>query len=240
MFPYYNSPVIIPPVQPDVPGQGVPSDHSVPLCVPHTDPQNPPTREYKTVVSCPMPDSSIHEFGQWMISESWNGVTEGSEPTQQVKLFESIIEEKVDIFFPKKVTKIGVGQKPYITAELQTLKRKRMREYNTKGKSLKYDRLKEEFEEKLKKEGGKFVRKNMDSLKQTNPSKAYNILKKMGAQPGDCDETNSFNLPVHENLSVEEADKIAEHSSRISQEFPPLSMERLHERVTLNFFSMYY
>ena len=109
-----------------------------------------------------------------------------------------------------------------------------MREYNTKGKSLKYDRLKEEFEEKLKKEGGKFVRKNMDSLKQTNPSKAYNILKKMGAQPGDCDETNSFNLPAHENLSLEEvADKIAEHFSRISQEFPPLSMDRLPERVTL-------
>ena len=59
LFPYYNSPVIIPPVQPDIPGQGVPSDHSVPLCVSHKDPHNPPTREYKTVVSRPMPDSSI-------------------------------------------------------------------------------------------------------------------------------------------------------------------------------------
>ena len=41
MFAYYSTPVIIPPVQPDVPGQGVPSDHSVPLCVPHTNPHNP-------------------------------------------------------------------------------------------------------------------------------------------------------------------------------------------------------
>ena len=89
MFSYYNFPVIIiPPVQPDIPGQGVPSDHSFLLCVPHTDPHHPPTREYKTVVSWPMPDSKLREFGQWLTSEGWVEVIEESDPTQQVKLFE--------------------------------------------------------------------------------------------------------------------------------------------------------
>ena len=69
MFAYYSSPIIIPPVQPDIPGQGVPSDHSVPLCIPHTDPHNPPTHQYKTFVSRPMPDSKIRDFGQWVTSE---------------------------------------------------------------------------------------------------------------------------------------------------------------------------
>ena len=46
-----------------------------------------------------------------------------------------------------------------------------------------------------------FLRKNMDSLKETNPSKAYSILKRMGAQPGDCEEAKTFTLPEHDDLS---------------------------------------
>ena len=55
----------------------------------------------------------------------------------------------------------------------------------------------------------------------------------MGAQPGEFEETSTFTLPSHANLStVESADKIAEHFSKISREFPPLNMETLPERVT--------
>ena len=74
----------------------------------------------------------------------------------------------------------------------------------------------------------------MDSLKETNPSKAYSILKRMGAQPGECEESNTFTLPEHDDLSVQEAaDRIAEHFSKISQEFPPLSTDILPERVNI-------
>ena len=90
LFPYYNAPIIIPPVQPDVPGQGVPSDHSVPLCVPHTDPFNPPARLYKTVVSRPLPDSKIRSFGQWITAETWAGINDEDEPTIQVKILRRI------------------------------------------------------------------------------------------------------------------------------------------------------
>ena len=93
MFAYYSTPIIIPPVQPDVTGQGVPSDHSVPLCVPHTD----PSRQYKTVVSRPMPDSKIREFGQWITAEEWIDSTAEDDPSIQVVTFEKIIENKIDI-----------------------------------------------------------------------------------------------------------------------------------------------
>ena len=56
----------------------------------------------------------------------------------------------------------------------------------------------------------------------------------MGAQPGDCVDTNTFTLPNHEseNLSEEQsAERIAEHFSLISQEFPPLDIARLPARV---------
>ena len=95
MFSYYNNPIIIPPVQPDTPGQGVPSDHSVPLCVPHTDPHNPPSRQYKTVVSRPMPDSKIREFGQWLTSEEWLCLSSEEDPSIQVNTFVNVMENKM-------------------------------------------------------------------------------------------------------------------------------------------------
>ena len=93
--------------------------------------------------------------------------------------------------------------------------------------------LASEFEEKLLKASRDYIRKNIDSLKDSNPSKAYSILKKMGAQPGECEESNTFTLPEHENLPFPEAaEKIAEYFSRISREFPPLNTETLPDRVS--------
>ena len=54
-------------------------------------------------------------------------------------------------------------------------------------------------------------------MKIADPGKAYTILKRMGAQPGDDhDEMNTFTLPQHESISVSEATElIAEHFSKI-------------------------
>ena len=54
----------------------------------------------------------------------------------------------------------------------------------------------------------------------------------MGAQPGECDQGSSLTLPTHENLTpLESAEKVAEHFSQISREFPPLNMDTLPDRV---------
>ena len=74
----------------------------------------------------------------------------------------------------------------------------------------------------------------MDNLMECKPGQAYNILKKMGAQPGDCIDANTFTLPSHESESLSEsqsAEKIANYFSRISEQFPPLDRKLLPERV---------
>ena len=76
------------------------------------------------------------------------------------------------------------------------------------------------------------MRKNIESLKEANPGQAYSLLKRMGARPGECEGGASFTLPSHENLTpLEAANRIAEHFSKISREYPPLSVETLPERV---------
>ena len=90
------------------------------------------------------------------------------------------------------------------------------------------------FKIKYKIEAKKFLDKNVTELKTGNPGKAYNVLKRLGAQPGDCDILNSFTLPSHldENLTAQEsAERIADHFSAISKEFTPLDVELLPPHV---------
>jgi hypothetical protein len=78
--------------------------------------------------------------------------------------------------------------------------------------------------------------KNVRSLKESDPGKAYSTLKKMGAQPGDMLDDGSFSLISHleKNLTNKESVKqIADHFSKISQEYPPNNINSLPEQVQL-------
>ena len=91
-----------------------------------------------------------------------------------------------------------------------------------------------EFEVKFKAEAAKYLKKHVEALRDARPGQAYNVLKKLGAQPGDSIDSNTFVLPSHEseNLSEQQsAERIVEHFASISQEFPPLDVDGLPARV---------
>ena len=231
---FYNSPTIAPPISPDDPTTGKDSDHSVPVCVPHTDRFNPPARTYRYHTYRPLPDSRVRLFGQWITGEGWEGITDHMSPSEQVETFENILAEKLDQYCPEKTLKLGSQDLPWINSELKKLHRLRSREYVKRGQSDKYKSLAKEFDTKLKIAAQKYMEKNVTELKETNPGKAYRILKKMGAQPGDCADSNTFTLPEHasQNLTNQEAaEQIAAHFAEISQQYPSLSVDLLPDRV---------
>ena len=76
--------------------------------------------------------------------------------------------------------------------------------------------------------------KNCHSLKESDPGKAYSILKRMGAQPGDMLSDGSFYLLNHieANLTNQESvKKIADHFAKINQEYQPFDNEELSQGV---------
>ena len=233
-FPYYSSVTIVPPIQPDDPTKGKPSDHSVPVCVPHTDRYSRPERSFKTVKYRPMPESSIRKFGEWIVSEGWEGLRGDLTPSQQTKVFEDKIQEMLNKFCPEKTVRISSQDKPWVTGELKAIARLKSREYNKRGKTERYKDLAKQFTDKYNIEAEKYLRKNMDELIECKPGQAYSVLKKMGAQPGDCIDSNTFTLPSHEseNLNNEQcAEQIANYFAQISQEFSPLNRNLLPPRV---------
>ena len=130
--------------------------------------------------------------------------------------------------------KVGSQDKAWINCELKKLHRLRSREYNKRGRSDRYEALAKEFDTKYKAEAQKYLLKNVDTLMDSNPGKAYSTLKRMGAQPGDCTGSNTFSLPSHlsDNLTPQQsAERIADHFADISQSFPPLSINMLPDRV---------
>ena len=82
-----------------------------------------------------MPDSAVREFGQWIVQNNWDTVNEMGDPTQQVKLMQSILGEKLDKYFPVKSIKFSSKDKKWMTFELKQLNRKKKREWVKNGKS---------------------------------------------------------------------------------------------------------
>ena len=235
---FYNSPFIAPPIQPDDPSKAKPSDHGVPVCVPHTDRYTPAERNYRIVKYRPLPDSSVRQFGEWLVSESWDrlkgNIGVELNPTQLSVAFEQLVCSKLNQFCPEKEVKLGSQDKAFISRELKKISRLKNREYTKRGKTQKYKDLERQFKLKYKIEAGKYLNKNLDALKSTKPGRAYSILKKMGAQPGDCIDSNTFSLPNHEkeNLSEEQsAERIAQHFAEVSQQFLPLDVKTLPQNI---------
>ena len=233
-FQFYNSPIIVPPIGPDDPHNGKPSDHSVPVCAPHTDRYSRPIRGYRLQKYQPLPDNGVAKFGEWIMREDWASISDSVSPTEQVAQFEFLTLKKLNEFCPEKSIKLSSQDKFWMDSELKNIHRKKSREYEKRGKSEKYLELSKLFKRKYKSAAQKYMKKNVQDLKDSNPGKAFRTLKRMAAQPGDCSENGTFTLPNHEaeGLCAEQsAEKIAQHFADISQEFPPLNINLLPGHV---------
>ena len=184
MHALYSVPMIVPPVPPDDPMYGVPSDHSTAIATPLAQDTTRQSHEYVVKTYRPLPESGILEFGEWICSEEWLNIPENGSPTDQVCTFEKQVNEKLDAIFPLKTVKINpILDKPFFTAELKKLNRQLKREYRKNYKSEKYNRLKNCYVVKYKKAAEVYLEKNVRALKEDDPGRAYQSLKKLGAQP---------------------------------------------------------
>ena len=135
---YYKSSIIAPPITPDNPTNGEPSDHSVPVCIPHCDPLSRPERNYKLINFRPLPATNISKFGGWIVQEKWDFMQSETSVKDLAEQVDKYLNEKLEKFCPKKSLKLSQRNNPFITTELKHLARKRNREYIRNGKTLKY------------------------------------------------------------------------------------------------------
>ena len=80
------------------------------------------------------------------------------------------------------------------------------------------------------------LNRNVTDLMQAAPGKAWDTLKKMGAQPGECGGQGGFTLTEHleENLTAEQSlERIVNYFSELSNQRPPLCVQKFPDRGQL-------
>ena len=95
--------------------------------------------------------------------------------------------------------------------------------------------LHEKFLHLKDKNSKKFIQKQVENLKDIDPRKFYQKIKILGDRLGET-SVKKFTIPkyVDQNFTPKEcADLIARHFSSISQEYAPINVEKLPDRVKL-------
>ena len=129
---YFLCPEIMPPLKPDIPGSGKPSDHCAPFAKTYLDRRNPKQKNYTLKSTRTFPESGIRKFGSWLQSEKFSAVVEAVTTTEKVDEFEKTIANKIEEIFPLKEVKIYKGDKEFMTKQLRQLRRQKSREYRNK------------------------------------------------------------------------------------------------------------
>ena len=140
---------------------------------------------------------------------------------------------KVDEIFPLKTIKIFDRDKEWMTEQLQKISRQKAREYRKNSKSIRYMQLQAKFLKLKRNNCKKYIQKQIEFFRESDPRKFFKRIKKAGERIGEADSSN-FTIPsfIEQNLNSKEcADLIANHFSSISQEYDPINLQLLPERV---------
>ena len=62
---------------------------------------------------------SQYLYGEWIVGEGWDSISDKMSPTEHTAVFEKLINSKLNQFCPEKEIKLSSQDKPFITAELR-------------------------------------------------------------------------------------------------------------------------
>ena len=221
----YQQPECLPPLQVDNDKLGKDSDHNIVLLAPISI-NNNRKRVKKPVVTRPLPQSGVDKFAQFISAHSWDEVLVEQDIDTKVNNFHKTLRLKLDEYFPEKTVMVSYLDKKWMNPQLKNLNRRVKREFYKNRKSPKWKKLKRKFKSLKRKTIKNFYSKFVFELKDSNPAKWYSMAKRIGAEQS----SNNGELSVEclKGLNNQQAaEQIAEHFSKVSQEYSPLDPSKL-------------
>ena len=235
MAKYYEEPVTMPPINPNINSGGKPSDHLVVLMRPISATYAIPPRIYKTVTTRPITDTGIQSFGQWIESFRWVKMYESTNAHKKAEIFQDILMENFERCFPLKTVKFSDDDSPWVTKSLKKIDRLRKREFYKNKMSAKWEKLNQAFLIKSEEEKENYYANVVADLKTSNISQWYSKVKRMSGQTDSMSEVTVDDLI---GLSdQDQAEKIADHYASVSQLYEPVKKEDFPEYSVPSTFS---
>ena len=205
----YNPPTTLPPLQVDPGKKGADADHQVVIFAPKSNLNYLKPRSKKTIVTRPLPQSAIDEFGKVITAHDWKEVFNANAIDDKVTNFHKILRSNLEKSFPQKLVRISSLDKKWMNPSLKILYRQVQREFFKNRQSKKWKKLKSKFKRKKRKAVKTFYSEFVHELKESDPGSWYKMAKRIGA----LDQMNGHDIAVEEleGLSNQEsAEVIAE------------------------------
>ena len=223
---FYNPPVTKPPIQNDSNKTGKPSDHLVVLMKPLSSSLEVEPRKYKTVEFRPLPESGIIGMKNWIENYDWKDVFICEGANEKAEKLQNIMLEKLEHFFPKKSFKVCSEDKAWVTKEVKKFDRARKREFCKRGKSEKWVKIDQAYQEKCRNEKEKYFSNIVQDLKSSNVGQWYSKIKRMSEQEKE-NPSNILVEEISEHSNCQQAELIADHYAQISNQYKPLEKDDL-------------
>ena len=140
----------------------------------------------------------------------------------KVENFHKTLRMRLDDFLPEKTVMVSYLDKP----QLKNLNRKIKREFHKNRKSPKWKKLKKKFKSIKRSTVKNFYSEFVSELKESNPAKWYSMAKRLGAEQSN--KRGELSVDCLKGLNnYQAAEQVAEHFSKISQEYAPLDSTKL-------------
>ena len=217
----YHPPLQDPPLLPDDPVGARPSDHLCNLYLPSTVQGVKSNRQYKIVTVRPLKQSQINSLGEILVNENWNHVIDQNDVNDKLEAFSNYIEMILDKIAPLKKIKIACDDPAWINVRIKSEIRKRNREFDKNGKSVKWKELHNKCKKMCKSAKKNFARKFIDDLKDKDPRSWMTAMKKLGRANHENDD-NKLHFENETKSDKEITDEISSYFANISRNFTPL------------------
>ena len=160
------------------------------------------------------------KFGNLLIQTDWQFLESGDD--DPANLLSQRLDEYTNICFPEKRRVFKSTELPWITKELQLMSRRKKREYARRRRSRRWEKLDQEFQNKLMDARENFFEKVKDRVKTSNNTREYfKTVKMMSDRTGAKEEWTIRDL-YNTETDQEVAEDVAEFFNKISQEYTPL------------------
>ena len=220
----YQEPMCLEPLDADPGTNGSKSDHRIVISKPINIIDNKCSRQIREVRIRPFPQSGIVKLKDWIIDQTWEKVYNAQSAHDKAQIFQNILVDKLNKFFPEKTRKIASDDQPWLSFKLKQLDRKRKRIYRKERRSENWRKLDKTFKKEMKSAKADFYKKSVADLKLKKPGQWYSCLKRITSydqQRNDqplVDEINHF-------PDQQQAEIIAEKFASIQNEYQALETE---------------
>ncbi|XP_035688744.1 uncharacterized protein LOC118424306 [Branchiostoma floridae] len=172
----------------------------------------------------PFRDSSIRLFGQWITTHDWSEVLSAPTTAEKSRVFYNTLQSKMDHFFPVKLTRLHMFDKPWITPEIKSLIYLRQKAFVNNDK-MTYSHLRNNVQRKIHASKAKYYHTNVKSLKEEDIASWHRQIKSMANSNRSEPDIQIDGLDPSDTPSI--ANAINKSLATVINSLPPLDLSLL-------------